>query len=91
MAKVKIGRPQCTMWKFHDFSITKILREINFRASRSPKSAVFAIFGALNFRFLKISALKKCKINKKTLFRDSKCVTIADFDTLHRFANFDFT
>ena len=23
-----------TLWKFHDFSVTKILREINFRESR---------------------------------------------------------
>ena len=38
-----------TVWKFHVFGITQILREINFGESRSPKTAVFAIFGALNF------------------------------------------
>ena len=38
-----------TVWKFQDFSIAQILREINFGDSRSAKSAVFAIFGALNF------------------------------------------
>ena len=37
------------MWKFHDFSITQILHEINFGVSRSSKTAVFAIFGALTF------------------------------------------
>ena len=37
------------MWKFHDFSITQILREIKFGRSRSSKNADFAIFGALNF------------------------------------------
>ena len=38
-----------TVWKFHEFSINQILREINFGNSRSAKSAVFAIFEALNF------------------------------------------
>ena len=47
MAKVKIGRPQCTMWKFHDFSITKILREINFEESRTSKNDIFAILWAM--------------------------------------------
>ena len=30
-----------TVWKFPDFSITQILREINFENSRSAKYAVF--------------------------------------------------
>ena len=38
-----------TVWKFQDFCITEILREINFEDSRSAKSAVFAILGAVNF------------------------------------------
>ena len=38
-----------TVWKFYDFSITHILREINCRDSESFKTAVFAICGALNF------------------------------------------
>ena len=29
-----------TVWKFHDFSITQILREINFGDSPSAKSAI---------------------------------------------------
>ena len=37
------------MWKFHDFSITQILREINFRDSRSAKSAIFTHLDALKF------------------------------------------
>ena len=40
------------MWKFLNFSITKILREINFRDSKSAKSADFDIFGVLNFAIL---------------------------------------
>ena len=36
------------MWKFQDFSVTHILREISFGDSKSSKIAIFAIFGALN-------------------------------------------
>ena len=38
-----------TVWKFHDFPITQILREINFGQSRSSKTAVFAFFEGLKF------------------------------------------
>ena len=37
------------MWKFHDFSITQILREINCGDSRSPKSTTH--LEAVNFFF----------------------------------------
>ena len=33
-----------TVWKFHDFPITQILREFNFGESRSFKIAIFAFF-----------------------------------------------
>ena len=33
-----------TLWKFHDFSINQILREINFWDSRSAKSAIINTF-----------------------------------------------
>ena len=33
--------PFFTVWKVKDFSITQILREINFGDSRSAKSAIF--------------------------------------------------
>ena len=35
----------CTVWKFHDFSITQILCEIN---SEGSKRSTYALFGALN-------------------------------------------
>ena len=38
-----------TVWKFQDFSVILILREINFGEFRSSQTAVFAILGALNF------------------------------------------
>ena len=34
---------------FQNFSISQILREINFVASRSAKHAIFAILGAMDF------------------------------------------
>ena len=40
---------QGTLWKFHDFSITQILREINFGYFRGAKSANFTHLEALNF------------------------------------------
>ena len=40
-----------TVWKFHDFSITQILREINFGEFRSAKSAIWTDLEALNFDF----------------------------------------
>ena len=48
-----------TLWKFHDFSIAQILREINFGESRSSKTAVFAILGAVNFVDLVKFSLQK--------------------------------
>ena len=38
-----------TVWKFQDFSVTQILREIVFGGSRCSKIAILAILGALNF------------------------------------------
>ena len=39
------------MWKFHDFSITQILREITFGDSTNANSAISTHLGALNFDF----------------------------------------
>ena len=43
-----------TVWKFHDFSITSILREINFGDSRSAKLAVFTHLEAVNCNFYEV-------------------------------------
>ena len=40
-----------TVWKFHNFSITQILREINLWNSRSAKSAILTHLEALNWDF----------------------------------------
>ena len=39
------------MWKFQDFPITQILREINFEDFKSAKSAILTHLEALNFDF----------------------------------------
>ena len=52
---------QNTVWKFQDFTVIQILREINFAKCRSSKLAVFAIFGARILFIWYISAFKNCK------------------------------
>ena len=52
---------QHTVWKFHHFSVTQILRELNFDESRSPKIAIFCLFGLWILIFWWISAFKECK------------------------------
>ena len=42
------------------FFVTQILREIKVRHFRTSKIAILAISEALEFDFLKISALQKC-------------------------------
>ena len=43
------GKRIPTVWKFTDFSITQILREINFGDSRNAKSAILTHLETLNF------------------------------------------
>ena len=59
-----------TMWKFEDFFVIQILREINFGESRSSRTAVCVVFGALNignlvnFNFLKVQKFLEIKIQR---------------------------
>ena len=52
------------MWKFHDFSISYILREINFWDSRSVKSAILTHLEALNFDFYECLHFLKGEIDQ---------------------------
>ena len=60
------------------FSVTQILREINFEDSRSSKSATLTHLGALNFGFqeflyfLKAEVYRINKMAKDSSFRTSK-------------------
>ena len=60
-------RRTSTVWKFQDFYVIRILREINFGESRSTKNGVFAIFGALNLVELVIFSLQKVQKFIKTI------------------------
>ena len=50
------------MWKFHDFCITQILREIDFGDSRSAKFAISKNLEVLNFAFHEILHFLKAEI-----------------------------
>ena len=50
------------MWKFYDFSITQILREINFWDSRSAKAAILTHLEGLNFDFYEFLQFLKAEI-----------------------------
>ena len=66
--------------KCQDFCITEILREINFVNSRSAKTAIFAILGAVNFvHGVNFSLQKLLKKSLKSKFRASKCGKMGDF------------
>ena len=47
------------MWKYQDFSITQILREINFADFRSAKCAIFAYLETVIFVNLVNFSLQK--------------------------------
>ena len=79
-----------TVWTFQDFSVIQILCEINFKECRSSITAVFAIFGALNFvdlvnfRLQKVQKFLKIKVQS---LENGKNVCIRT----SRFSKSDFT
>ena len=91
MPKIHQKKPSifCTVWKFHDFCITQILREINFEESRSAKSAIlthsrlrililmhFCTFWRLQFtKWTKFTALKVAKTAIFALSESSKLIS----------------
>ena len=60
------------MWKFHDFSITQILREIKFEDSKIAKSAIFTNLEALNLDFYAFLYFVMYEIDQNSNFRVSK-------------------
>ena len=79
-----------TIRKLQDISSTQVLHEINFEHFEAPKTAILTIWAALNFKFLGIFDIFKCKILIKAKFKASKVVKMADFN-LQKSAKFDFT
>ena len=57
--------------KFHDFSITRILREINFGDSRSAKFAISIYLEALNFDSYEFLHFLKSKIDQINNYQNS--------------------
>ena len=57
-----------TVWKLHNFSVTQILREFNFRDFRSAKSAVSTHLEAFKLDFYELLHFLKTGIylNKKS-------------------------
>ena len=68
------------MWKFHDFSITQILREINFGDSRNAKSAISTHLEALNFDLHEFLHFLKAEIDQKAKIQSPKLHKIAIFE-----------
>ena len=52
------------MWKFQDFSIAHIFREINSEDSKSAKSAILTHLEAQNFDFYEFLRLMKADISQ---------------------------
>ena len=67
-----IRTPKGTVWKFQDFSITQILREISLRNSESSKTPIYAILDALKFDFSQIWPFFKVEIDLKPKFNPSE-------------------
>ena len=69
------------MWKFQDFSVIQILREINFGKPRSSETAIFTIFRALEFGKLVNLCLQKVqKMHKNQI---SESLDVVNWQFLH--------
>ena len=65
------------MWTFQDFSVTQILREINFRILEVPKIAILLFLEALNLEF---DDFFRADICPKTKFRVFETAKLAFFE-----------
>ena len=70
------------MWNFQDFSITQILREINFGQVKAPIFIILPIWTALNLEFLEIFDIFKREIFLKIKIQSFENCKMADFDLL---------
>ena len=72
-----------TVQKFHDFSTTQILHQINFGDCGSAQSAKLTHLEAPNFDFMNFCTFKRLKIIKVTQFRGHKMVKMAALELLN--------
>ena len=70
------------MWKFYDFFITQIFREISFWDSRSTKSVILTHLEALNFDFCDFLYFLKAEIYQ-IIFRAPKIAKTAFLELLY--------
>ena len=77
------------MWKFQNFTVTQILREINFGDSKSAKSAILTHLEAPNFDFHGVLHFLKAEIHQMTKLRTPKMAKTAILTHLEAL-NFDF-
>ena len=78
------------MWKFQDLSAIQILREINFGHFEASKTAIWTIWAALNFEFLRTDDILKCENFLNIKIQSLQIVKMAIFDQLEP-AKIDFT
>ena len=78
------------MWKFHNFSPTQILREINFGDSQSAKPGNFTNLEDLNFFVMNFYNFVRLKFTKLTISRALKMAKKAVLELLDHPKN-DFT
>ena len=79
-----------TVWKFQEFSVTQILREINFGDFRSANSAVLTDLEALNFSFCTFLHFPKTEIHQMNKIQSIKIGKKGSFRTF-RLSKIDFT
>ena len=63
---------RCTVWKFHNFTITQILREINFGAFLRCKMSHFSHLETLSFDFCEFLHFLKAEIHQNNKIHSPK-------------------
>ena len=71
-----------TVWKFHNFSTTQNLREIDFGDFRSAKSTILTHFEALNSDFLYFCTFWRLKYTEITKLKAAKIAKMAVLELL---------
>ena len=71
-----------TVWKFHDFSITQILREIKFADCGSAKSFILTHSEALNFDFDEFLPFLNAEIDQTNQIQSPKTAKLAILELL---------
>ena len=66
----KVWTKGVTVWKFHDFSITQILREFNFGESRKTNSAILTHSETLNLNVYDFLLLLRTEIYQMSIIRN---------------------